>query len=226
MRKLAAFLILLLVLLAILDRVAVAGVQREIATRVTARYDLANPPEVTIDGIPFLTQAVAGRYDEVKVAAGAMSIAGLRLSSVDFVLYGVTAPLNDLVLHAERVEVRAERVAGTVVVPVETLNQKAPEGIKAKVDGDGFNVSGEITVLGRKVPVKAKMKIDLVKDGVRFVPEQVTLAGGVTVPRPERFLSYQIPIKNLPFNLKVTDVKTVPGGLQVSGEASNVPLQG
>ncbi|WP_406318996.1 DUF2993 domain-containing protein [Streptosporangium sp. NBC_01639] len=226
MRKLVAFLILLLVLLAILDRVAVAGVQREIATRVTARYDLAAPPEVTIDGIPFLTQAVAGRYDEVEVAAGAMTVAGLRLSSVDFVLRGVTAPLEDLVLHADQVDVRAERVTGTVVVPVETLNQKAPDGIKVQVDGDAFNVSGEITVLGRKVPVKAKMKIELIKDGVRFVPEQVTLGGGITVPRPERFISYQIPIKNLPFDLKLTEVKTSPGGLQISGEASNVPLQG
>src|SRR6478752_10278477 len=114
MRKLAAFLVLLLVLLAVLDRVAVTGVQREIATRATAKYDLATPPEVTILGIPFLTQAVAGRYDEVKVAAGAMNLAGVELSSVDFTLYGVTAPLEDLVLHADQVDIRAQRVAGVV----------------------------------------------------------------------------------------------------------------
>ncbi|MDP9863247.1 MULTISPECIES: LmeA family phospholipid-binding protein [Streptosporangium] len=227
MRKLVAFLILLLVLLAVLDRVAVSGVQREIATRATAKYDLATPPEVTIVGIPFLTQAVAGRYDEVKVAAGAMSLAGVRLSSVDFTLHGVTAPLDDLVLRADQVDIRAERVAGTVVLSLDTLNQRAPRGIKVEVDGDGdgLNVNGEITVLGQKVPAKAKMKIELVEGGVKFVPEQVTLGGGIPVPRPERFISYQIPIKNLPFNLKVTDVKTVPEGLQISGEASDVPLR-
>ncbi|MFJ2030616.1 DUF2993 domain-containing protein [Streptosporangium sp. NPDC087985] len=226
MRKLAVFLIFLLVLLAILDRVAVSGVQREIATRATARYDLATSPEVTISGIPFLTQAIAGRYDEVKVVSGATNVAGLRLSSVDFVLHGVTAPLGDLMFHPDKVDVRAERVVGTVVVSPETLNQRAPRGIKIEAGADGLNVRGEITVLGQKVPVKARMRVDLVKGGVRFVPEQITLGGGIAVPQPERFLSYQIPIKNLPFNLKVTEVKAVREGLQVSGEASNVPLQG
>ncbi|GAA3134603.1 LmeA family phospholipid-binding protein [Streptosporangium carneum] len=226
MRKLAAFLVLLLVLVAILDRVAVAGVQKEIATRATAKYDLATPPEVTISGIPFLTQAIAGRYDEVKVDAGPMSLAGIRFSSVDFTLHGVTASLEDLVLHPERVDMRAERVAGTVVVPLATLNQKAPRGIKVAVDGDVLVVSGEISVLGRKVPVKADLKIDVAENELRFVPEKVTVSGGIPVPEPERLISYRIPIKNLPFNLKVTDVKTVPQGISISGEATDVPLRG
>jgi hypothetical protein len=130
------------------------------------------------------------------------------------------------VLHADQVDIRAQRVAGVVVVSLKTLNQRAPRGIKVAVDGDGLDVTGEITVLGRKVPAKAKMKIELIEDGVRFVPEQVTLGGGIPVPQPERFISYRIPIKNLPFNLKVTGVKIVPQGLQVSGEASDVPLHG
>ncbi len=225
MRKLAAFLVLLLVLVVILDRVAVTGVQREIANQATAKYDLETPPEVTILGIPFLTQAIAGRYDEVKVAAGPMTLGGTRLSSVDFTLYGVVAPLEDLVLHPERARIRAERVAGTVVVPLETLNQRAPRGIKVSVDGDALAVSGEITVLGQKVPVKADLKADVTEGELRFVPGKVTLGGGIPVPRPERFITYQIPIKNLPFNLKITDVKVVSQGIRISGEAADVPLR-
>ncbi|MEV8634428.1 DUF2993 domain-containing protein [Streptosporangium sp. NPDC051023] len=226
MRKLAAFLILLLVLGVILDRVAVTGVQREIATQATARYDLENPPEVTIQGIPFLTQAIAGRYDEVKVAAGPMSLSGIQLSGVDFTLYGVTASLSDLVLHPERAQIRAERVAGTVVVPLQTLNQRAPRGIKIEVDGDALAVNGQITVLGQKVPVKADLKIDVAEGEVRFTPGKVTLGGGIPVPDPERFITYRIPIKNLPFNLKVTGVSVVPQGIKISGEAADVPLRG
>jgi uncharacterized protein YpmS len=111
-----------------------------------------------------------------------------------------------------------------VVVPVATLNQKAPQGMKVAVDGDGLNVSGELTVLGQKVPAKATMKIEMVDGGVQFVPEKVTLGGGISVPQPERLITYKIPIKDLPFNLKVTGVKVVPEGLQISGEASDVPL--
>ncbi|GAA2886261.1 DUF2993 domain-containing protein [Streptosporangium fragile] len=226
MRKLIAFLILLLVFVVILDRVAVAGVQREIATRATAKYDLDAPPEVTIEGIPFLTQAINGRYEEVKVDVGPMTVGGVRLSSVDFTLYDLVAPLEDLVLDPQRLDMRAGRVTGAVVVPVETLNQRAPQGIKVDVDGGGLNVSGEITVLGQKVPVKATMKVEIVRDGVQFVPEKVTLGGGIPVPQPERFIAYRIPIKGLPFDLKVTDVRPVAGGIRISGEAADVPLRG
>ncbi|MEU4404165.1 DUF2993 domain-containing protein [Streptosporangium sp. NPDC023963] len=226
MRKLIGFLLLLLVLVVILDRVAVTGVQREIATQATAKYDLSTPPEVTIEGIPFLTQAIAGRYEEVRVAAGAMTVSGIRLSSVDFTLRGVTASLEDLVLRPQQVDMRAERVEGAVVVPVETLNQRAPRGIKVSVVGDELNVSGEITVLGQKVPVKAALKVEIVEGGLRLVPGKVTLGGGIPVPDPERFINYRIPIGKLPYNLKLTEVKAVPEGLRISGEASDVPLRG
>ncbi|MFI6457599.1 DUF2993 domain-containing protein [Streptosporangium amethystogenes] len=226
MRKLIAFLVLLLVLVAILDRVAVAGVQREIATQATAKYDLESPPEVTIEGIPFLTQAVAGRYEEVKVAAGAMTVSGVALSSVDFTLYGVTAPLADLVLRPQQVDMRAERVVGSVVVPLKTLSQRAPRGIKVDVAGDALNVSGEITVLGQKVPVKAALKVEIVEGGLKLVPEKVTLGGGIPVPDPERFINFRIPIGKLPYDVKLTDIKVTPEGLRISGEASDVPLRG
>lgn len=226
MRKLIAFLVLLLVLVAVLDRVAVAGVQREIAAQAAAKYDLAVPPEVTIEGIPFLTQAIAGRYERVDVAAGRMTVAGVALSRVDFTLYGVTARLEDLVLNPQRVDMRAERVEGAVVVPVATLNQRAPRGIKVSVAGGALTVKGEITVLGRQVPAEATMKVDVTEGGLQLVPEKVTLGGGIAVPEPERFLSYRVPIGKLPYNLKLTDVQAVPEGLRISGTASNVPLRG
>ncbi|MFC4060447.1 DUF2993 domain-containing protein [Planomonospora corallina] len=226
MRKLLAFLVLLLVLVAILDRVAVAGVEKEIATRATARYDLASPPEVAIHGIPFLTQAVAGRYEQVEVAVGSMTVAGVRLSAVDATLYGVTAPLADLVTRADQVDIRAERVVGTVEVGEEALNQRAPQGLTVQAGPGGLDVSGEITFLGRKVPAEARLKVEVTEKGLRLLPEKVELGGGITVPDPERFLRYEIPIRNLPFNLKITKVEPVTGGLRITAEASDVPLRG
>ncbi|MEU4833318.1 DUF2993 domain-containing protein [Streptosporangium sp. NPDC023615] len=226
MRKLIAFLVLLLVVVAVLDRVAVTGVQREIATQAAAKYDLSVPPEVTIEGIPFLTQAIAGRYERVDVAAGEMTISGIALSSVDFTLRGVTARLEDLVMNPQQVDMRAERVEGAVVVPVATLNQRAPQGMKVSVAGGALAVKGEITVLGRRVPAEATMKVRVVEGGLQLVPEKVTLGGGIAVPDPERFLSYRVPIGKLPYNLKLTDVRTVPEGLRISGTASDVPLRG
>ncbi|GAA2995986.1 DUF2993 domain-containing protein [Streptosporangium longisporum] len=226
MRKLIAFLVLLLVLVAVLDRVAVTGVQREIARQATAKYDLSAPPEVTIEGIPFLTQAIAGRYERVDVAAGAMTISGVALSSVDFTLHGVTAPLEGLIMRPQQVDMRAERVEGAVVVPVRALNQRAPRGVKISVAGDALLIKGEITVLGQKVPAEATMKVEIVQGGLQLLAEKVTLGGGIAVPDPQRFLDYRIPLGKLPYNLKLTDVRVVPEGLRISGTASDVPLRG
>ena len=72
MRKLLVFLILLIVLLAVLDRVAVAGVQRDLADRIAAATDVEGTPEVEITGIPFLTQALSGHYQEVRFDLGTL----------------------------------------------------------------------------------------------------------------------------------------------------------
>jgi hypothetical protein len=226
MRKLVIFLILLAVLLAVLDRVAVAGVQREVARQVAAKYDLATPPEVTIGGIPFLTQAIAGRYEEISVAMGSLERRGVRLSSVDATLYNVTAPLADLLQNAQGTEIRAERVVGSIVISHQTIAQRAPRGINVSGDGDNLVLSGDLTVAGVTVPVQAAMKLEIVEDGVRLTPEKVTVAGGIPVPRnATRALTYTIPIENLPLNLRLTGVASDPEGLRVTGEATDVPLR-
>ncbi|GLW10346.1 hypothetical protein Misp01_54740 [Microtetraspora sp. NBRC 13810] len=227
MRKLIVFLILLVVLLVVLDRVAVAGVQSEIARQVAARYDLDAEPEVRIDGIPFLTQAISGRYDEIQVDMGPMSLEGIQLAGVHATLYGVSAPLSDLIQNSAQAQITAERVTGAVVVPLETIERRAPEGVNLEGDGDGLKVSGEISVRGVRVPVEAGVRIEVLDGGVRLTPRNVTLAGGIPVPaETTRSLTYTIPIENLPLDLKLTEVKNTPEGLQVTGEATDVPLRG
>ncbi|GAA0985192.1 DUF2993 domain-containing protein [Acrocarpospora macrocephala] len=226
MRKILVSVLLLAIVLVVLDRVAVVGVQREVARQIEAAYDLSATPTVTVNGIPFLTQAIAGRYEEVTIEMGDITQEGVSLSSVNATLYGVQAPLMDLIQNAESVDLRAERVTGSVVVSYKTLDARAPRGIK--VNGGNNNtvqISGNLTVLGQTVPVTADMKVALVKDAIRVTPESVKIAGGVPVPNAERLVSFTIPIKDLPLNLKLTKVSPTEAGLLLQGTASDVPLR-
>ncbi|ETK33019.1 LmeA family phospholipid-binding protein [Microbispora sp. ATCC PTA-5024] len=226
MRKLVVSLIVLAILLVVVDRVAVVGVQREIARQVEAKYDLDTPPSVQVKGFPFLTQAVSGHYQEIAVGIGGLTREGVKLSSVDATLNGVNAPLTDLLQNASTARITADRVTGTVVISRETLSARAPRGIKVSGNGgDTLTVAGNITVLGRQVPVTADMKIDVAQGEVRLTPVNVKLAGAIPVPNPERFISFAVPVKNLPLNLKITKVKTTPQGLEVEGTAIDVPLR-
>ncbi|WP_067181661.1 LmeA family phospholipid-binding protein [Microtetraspora niveoalba] len=226
MRKLVVFLILLVVVLAILDRVAVAGVQREIARQIEAKYDLSSTPTVHIEGIPFLTQAVAGNYEEITIATGPLTREGVSISKIDATLYGVSAPLADLIQDASKADLRAERVTGTIVISRKTLDERAPRGVKVEGgDGDRLRVSGKVTVLGQDIPITADLKIETAKGGIRLVPADVRIAGGISVPNVEKFVGFTVPVKNLPLNLKITKVRSVPEGLAVEGSATDVPLR-
>ncbi|MEW9528784.1 DUF2993 domain-containing protein [Microbispora sp. NPDC049125] len=227
MRKLVVFLIVIGILLVVVDRVAVVGVQREIAKQVEAQYDLTDPPSVQIKGVPFLTQAISGRYDEIAVAIGPLTRQGVQLSSIDATLYGVTAPLSQLIQNPSGADIRAERITGTVVISHKTLSAQAPRGIKIEGGGGGgtLRVSGELTFLGRQVPVTADMRLDVVQGGVKLTPVNVKLAGAIPVPNPERYITYTVPVKDLPLNLRITGVKTTPQGLAIEGTATDVPLR-
>jgi hypothetical protein len=226
MRKVVVALIMLAVLLAIVDRVAVTGVQNEIAKQVAAKYDLAEQPTVEIKGVPFLTQALLGRYQEIHVAIGPMTVEGVDLAGVDATLTGVTAPLGDLIQDPSKADIRAEHVDGTVVVSWKTIDDRAPSGVTLDGEGgDKLKVSGKVSAFGRSVPVTADVKITVVSGGVKLTPVGVKVAGGISVPNPEKFLTFTVPVKNLPLHLKLTSVKSTPEGLAVAATATDVPLR-
>ncbi|MFC7104184.1 DUF2993 domain-containing protein [Nonomuraea rubra] len=92
MRKLIVFLIVLVILLVAVDRVAVAGVERDLANRIAATADLSGTPTVTIEGIPFLTQAVSGHYPEVRFNLGTFTYGDVPVKNLRGAAYDVTAP--------------------------------------------------------------------------------------------------------------------------------------
>jgi hypothetical protein len=226
MRKLVIVLIVLAALLVIVDRVAVSGAEREIARQVQSRYDLAEPPAVEIRGVPFLTQALSGRYDEIAVSMGEITQEGVTLSRIDATLYGVSAPLADLIQNSANARISAERVTGTAVISMETIAARAPRGIKVESGkGGSLKVSGDISVLGRSVPVAADLKIAVARGAVRLTPVNLEVAGGFSVPEPERLITFTVPVRDLPLNLRITGVKTTPDGVAVEGTATDVPLR-
>lgn len=227
MRKLVVVVILLAVVLVVLDRVAVAGAERELSRQIAARYNLAAQPTITIEGIPFLTQAVFGRYEEIRLHVEQITQRGVRLSDVNTTLYGVHAPLGDLIANPVNAEITAERIVGSVVISWETIGRLAPRGVRLEGEGEVITASFEVTLGGRKVPIRAEMKLDIGDDALRLSPERVTAEGGLRVPgNIARSLSFTIPLRNLPFGLKLTEARGVADGFRVTGEATDVPLKG
>jgi hypothetical protein len=221
MRKLIVFLIVLVVLLAIVDRVAVAGVQRDLANRISAAADLNGTPTVTIEGIPFLTQAVSGRYPEVRFNLGTLTYGGVPVKNLQGVAYNVTAPLADVLQN--RANVRAERLTVRGTLTRATIDKYAPSGVKISGNGQRLVASGELTVGVSKVKFSAEMKVQVTDGAILLQAERIQ-----GVPDSlARFVSYPIRFQGkLPFDVKVTGVRSVSEGLEFSAEATDVPLRG
>ncbi|MEV1167947.1 DUF2993 domain-containing protein [Nonomuraea sp. NPDC049784] len=221
MRKLIVALIVLVILLVALDRVAVAGVERDLANRIAAASDLSGTPTVTIEGIPFLTQAISGHYPEVRFDLGTLTYGGVPVKNLRGAAYDVTAPLADVLQN--RANIQARRVAVSGVLTRATIDKYAPRGVKIGGNGERLTASGEVTVGVSKVKFNAEMRVEVADGGIKLQAEKIE---GVP-DQLAQFVSYTIKFKGkLPFDVKVTGVKSVAEGLEFSAEASDVPIRG
>ncbi|MEV4550904.1 LmeA family phospholipid-binding protein [Nonomuraea wenchangensis] len=221
MRKLIVFLIVLVILLVAVDRVAAAGVERDLANRIAAAADLSGTPKVTIEGIPFLTQAVSGRYPEVRFDLGTLTYGGVPVKNLRGAAYDVTAPLADVLQN--RADIRAGRLTVSGTLTRATIDKYAPRGVKIGGNGQRLTASGEVTLGANKVKFDAELRVQVTDGQIRLQAEKIE---GVPAALAQ-FVSYSIPFKGeLPFDVKVTGVRSVAEGLEFTAEATDVPLRG
>ncbi|MED7931721.1 DUF2993 domain-containing protein [Nonomuraea sp. LP-02] len=220
MRKVIVVLIALVVLL-IIDRVAVASVEREMANRIAAVPNLSGTSSVSIEGIPFLTQAVSGRYPEVRFNLGTFSYGGVPVENLRGVAYDVRAPLADVL--QKQANIRAGRVAMSGTLSRATIDKYAPRGVKIDGDGQRLTASGEVTIGATKVKFSAEMRVEVAGGRIKLQAERIQ---GVPVPdQVAQLISYPIPF-DLPFDVKLTGVRSLPEGLELFAEAFDVPIRG
>ncbi|WP_046472156.1 LmeA family phospholipid-binding protein [Allosalinactinospora lopnorensis] len=223
MRKILVLLIFLLIVLVVADRGLHYAAQNEIAKRVSQQYDMASEPEVTIAGVPFLTQAVGGEYSEIRIVTGAVTIGEVQLERVDTTAHDVDAPLGDLLSEPQAV---ARTADAEVMLPYSELQKQLPEGVVIENEDGRPRVSGDLAILGFSVAVSADLEVTAEGDSFAITPSNVEVAESpVDVSAAvEEKLTTSAPLPQLPFDLQVTEVEALPNGVQVSAEAADVDL--
>lgn len=244
-RRLLITLLVLLVLIAAalfaVDRFGAAYAERTIGDRVvqqlTDQQATAEQPEVTIAGVPFLTQVLAGKYQEIRIRLTDFSgPAGngrtIKMPLLDIRAADVRAPLQTLRTG------NGDIVAGTVT----GAGTVSYANIVELVDHDGLKLSerdgkligaAPIEALGQTFNASATAKLT-VKDGVVSVTfADVTAEGLPDVPLVRTLidnytkqLGFDLKVPALPLGLKVQRVEPTPEGLVVTAGGSNVPLNG
>jgi hypothetical protein len=229
---LVVLLVLLVVLVGVLvvvDRVGVGIAEGRVADQIAARGELNGRPEVDITGFPFLTQALSGTYDDIRISLTAEALGQPAGTRADVSLQGVHVPLPD-VLSGSVQEIPVDRVQGTATLSYALLAGQFGGDTTLSRQGDGIRITKTVEVLGFDVPLTATGTVAL--DGSDVVVDvHDASAGAVAVPafalaQAADLLDLRYPVPALPFGLQLTSVAPTAEGIDVGVEATGTVLSG
>jgi hypothetical protein len=228
-RGLLLTLVVLLGLAAIVDRATVHVAEQRVAAAIAQQGNLAGEPTVQIGGFPFLTQAVAGDYREVRISLTAEQLRQPAGTQADITLRGVHVPLADVLSGAVH-EVPVDRIDGTATLSYELLAAQLGGDTTLEREGNGLRVTKTVELLGYTLPLTAAGTVTL--DGNDLVVDVQKAAGaGVEVPsflvdRVSDLLDLRYTIPPLPFGLTLTGVHPADDGVVVTATATDTVLKG
>jgi hypothetical protein len=227
-KVLAVLLVLLLGLLVLVDRVAVGFAEDRVADQIAEKGALQGTPEVDIAGFPFLTQAVAGRYDDVRIGLTAAELGQPEGTRADLVLRGVEVPLSAAISGSVR-EVPVERIDGTATLSYALLSAQLAGDTTLTREGEGLRITRTVEILGQRLPLTAAGTLTL--DGSDLVVDVEEATGaGVDVPdwlltRAADLLDLRYSVPALPFGLQLTSVTPTEDGVDIAVEATDTVLK-
>jgi hypothetical protein len=177
---------------------------------------LQGTPAVDITGFPFLTQALSGTYDDVRIALTAEELGQPAGTRADIALHGVHVPLSS-VLSGSVDQVPVDRIDGTATLSYALLAASSAGTRPLRREGDGLRITKTVEVLGQTIPLTAVGTVAL--DGNELVVDVEQAPGaGVEVPeflgqpgqRPARPALH---VPALPFGLQLTGVDAAEDGV-------------
>jgi LmeA-like phospholipid-binding len=227
--KLLVVLLVLAGLLVAGDRLAVGFAEHRVGEELAARGGLHGTPDVDIRGFPFLTQAVAGRYEEVRISLTATELGQPDGTDADVVLRGVHVPLS-AVLNGSVRQVPVDRIDGSATISYQLLAAQLGGDTTIRRAGDGLRISRTVEVLGYTLPVTAAGTVTLKGNEVLVDVQQVEGAGadipGFLVDRVSNLLDLRYEVPPLPFGLRLTSVRPGQDGVEVAVAATDAVLTG
>lgn len=228
MRALLVVLLLLTGLALLGDRMAVRVAEGQVAAQLAGKGGLVGTPEVEIGGFPFLTQAIGGRYEDVRIALDAAELGQPEGTRATVSLRGVHVPLSS-VLDGSVAEVPVDRIDGRATLAYELLAGELGGDATIAPEGAGLRISRTVELLGYTLPVSAAGTVALAGDQLVVDVERAAGAGveipGFLVSRVSDLLDLRYTVPELPFGLQLTGVAPAADGVQVRVEATDAVLR-
>jgi hypothetical protein len=207
------------------DRYAHRRAEQRVAATLQPHLGTPQPPQVDIEGFPFLTQVASGSIGKVRVVAdqlGETSKAPLILAHADLVMTDVTT--NDWfktlkVAHTE----------GTALIDYAKLSSVA--GAPLTYGGDGrVEIVVKTTVVRREVEavISGSPRLNAKEQTMTLSDARIAVAGvnlpDFTAQALLAALLKPIPLKGMPLGLTVTQIVAAGDGVHVDLAGDNLSV--
>jgi hypothetical protein len=179
MRRLLVSLLILVALLAVLDRIALWGAQHDVAERLQADARLRSAPSVHIHGFPFLTQLFGGNYDDVDVVLRGLHSGSLRIDRLSVHVQGAHVSFGD-VISQDRSRIHVDHAAARLLLTDADLRTYVHDRTGVDVSSaciTGVSVRGGDTVVLQTNLQPVPIRLTGLPFGIRLTSAKATQDG-------------------------------------------------
>ncbi|MGH3662731.1 MAG: LmeA family phospholipid-binding protein [Micromonosporaceae bacterium] len=226
--------VLVLVGLAVLaDRGAAWAAERAIAQKVSEKaaqsnIDTEQEPEVTVEGFPFLTQALAGEYQGIRIRLEQLSVEGIQISSLEVHATEVQASFSDVTSGGD---IQAGHITGDATVPFSALEELVGvEGAKVSGNDGALSIRAPFETPAGKITAVARAKVSVTDGVIKIQVQKVTSDKKLPAYAQSALDSYakqlsrKITLPKLPYDLTVESAAVGDSGVVATASANDVPL--
>lgn len=237
LRWFVVIVVVLGVLAVVADRVGAWFAERAVADKVADELASnqidSGPPDVKVEGVPFLTQVTSGRYEQVTVVLREISSSEVQLREVTLVASGVTVTADTLISGEGPID--AERIDGTATISYADLAQlTGVDNLELGPEpGGGIQVRLPTEVADQEATLAGTAEVAVADGAVQVRVEELRVEeppsglppGAESVIQELRAqLQLDVALPPLPYGLTVEAVRTGPGGVVVEVTATDVAL--
>lgn len=213
-RRLVITLVVLLALLVIADRGGKAVAEHIAADNLQKSQHLPSMPDVSIDGVPFLTQLASGDYEHVSADATNLPIAN---GAVD--LSSLHVDLNQVQIRDSFRHYHVNSVTAHGVIDYAELSRRL--GVTVRYAGHNrIRASTAITILGHRFTPTISVMPVFVNGALSFTKSTINGAdntvGSVMQTLGQVFDPSKLPLQNIPFDIRVNGLSVDAKGLELN----------
>ncbi|MBV9593708.1 MAG: DUF2993 domain-containing protein [Actinobacteria bacterium] len=221
--------LVLIVIVVVADRVGVALAQSAAEKYLSQQADFEGSPKVDIHGVPFLTQAISGKYDDVEVSGRQVRLDGLTGTDLDVHLHDAKISLAEAFSRSVR-SVPCSSIDGRVTLPFSAITSLVNvQGLSLTWADNAISVRVSVPVLGKSEVATGLATASVQKQKLQLHISKVAVAG-VSLPdsvvnQLVSQLSAPVSLPQLPYNLAINTASVGPAGVLLVAHSGPVVLR-